>query len=218
MKFRLYYEGPLRSTNGEPRGNQTNPLADHKHQIRRVFHVQLRDLWRQSRFLSDYRLHPENSVDFRPVWASGAYLDHTPEEKIALSDHLANTFTQGQYRFVPLVCPTFALFCSLDILFLRKDIPGSVIDAGDLDNRIKTLIDCLRRPKNMAELKGNEAPQEGEDPFYCLLEDDKLVSHLAVETDILLDNAEQRDGSRVRLVITVELKPYLPTYFNLGFS
>jgi hypothetical protein len=53
--------------------------------------------------------------------------------------------------------------CSLQILFLRHDPPGSVIHAGDLDNRVKTLIDALRMPNDAMELAGNEKPSEGED-------------------------------------------------------
>jgi hypothetical protein len=109
----------------------------------------------------------------------------------------------------------------LQILFLRRDAPGSVIIAGDLDNRIKTLIDALRRPLNANELRGNETPGEGEDPFYCLLEDDKLVSHLEVETDTILDppkNNSPEELRRVRTVITVEIKPYYVTLFNLSFA
>jgi hypothetical protein len=60
-----------------------------------------------------------------------------------------------------------------------------------------------------------------EDPFYCLLEDDKLVSHLEVKTETLLDaptGDREVDLRRVRLVITVELKPYDVTLFNLSFA
>jgi hypothetical protein len=81
-------------------------------------------------------------------------------------------------------------------LFLRRDIPGSAIGAGDLDNRIKTLIDTLRRPLNANKARGNEMPAEGEDPFYCLLEDDRLVSHLEVETDTLLDTPTGDNGGK----------------------
>jgi hypothetical protein len=103
----------------------------------------------------------------------------------------------------------------------RRDVPGSVISAGDLDNRIKTLVDTLRRPASIQELRGNEKPTAGEDPFFCLLEDDKLVTHLAVETDTLLDlptGSVEDDRREVKLIITVELKPNDVTMFNLGFA
>jgi hypothetical protein len=115
----------------------------------------------------------------------------------------------------------FGLLCSLDILFLRRDFPMGVIsNAGDLDNRLKTLIDALRRPKSAQELAGNESPAAAEDPFYCLLEDDDLVTGLKVETDMLLTPLANgsTDLSDVKLVISVEIKPDHVTMFNLSFA
>jgi hypothetical protein len=42
MRFRLTYEGPVCPTGGDPRENQKNPLAEHKHLIRREFSGQLK--------------------------------------------------------------------------------------------------------------------------------------------------------------------------------
>jgi hypothetical protein len=38
----------------------------------------------------------------------------------------------------------------------------------------------------------DKTPDEGEDPFYYLLEDDKLISRVAVATDMLLDPLRAR--------------------------
>ena len=43
--FRLTYEGELRPTQQDPVGGQANPLAAHKHGIRRGFRRQLKHLW-----------------------------------------------------------------------------------------------------------------------------------------------------------------------------
>ena len=103
---------------------------------------------------------------------------------------------------------------------MRRDAPGSAIQAGDVDNRIKTLIDALRKPENANELRGNEPPQDDEIPFYCLLEDDRLISSFSVETDRLLDELTNDDADKrlANVIITVELRPYFPTFFNLAFS
>jgi hypothetical protein len=95
-----------------------------------------------------------------------------------------------------------------------------VVSAGDLDNRIKTLIDALRKPHSANELRGNEIPAPGEDPFFCLLEDDDLVTALSVETDMLLDPPVADDAAQrqVKLIISVELKPSHITMFNLSFA
>ena len=102
----------------------------------------------------------------------------------------------------------------------HRDIPGIALSAGDIDNRIKTVIDALRRPRNASELAGS-VPQTGEDPFFVLMEDDKQVSHFAVETDTLLDpltGINEADMRQTKLVITVELRPYFVTNFNLSFA
>jgi hypothetical protein len=78
----------------------------------------------------------------------------------------------------------------------------------------------LRRPPNGSELKGNENPAAGEVPFFCLLEDDDLVTQLSVKTDSLLtppSGDAESDGREVKIVITVELKPYNANMFNLSF-
>ena len=60
MKFRLTCEGELRATQRDPTSDQRNPLALHKHAIRRVFHTQLKHLWATDRFLGRYRISPDN--------------------------------------------------------------------------------------------------------------------------------------------------------------
>jgi hypothetical protein len=96
------------------------------------------------------------------------------------------------------------LVAELDILFLRPQRPGSIISSGgDIDNRLKTLLDGLRIPLP-GEIGSTDAPAEGEDPLYCLLEDDVLVTRLAVTTDQLLDSPD-RPGE-VLLVIHVLIK------------
>lgn len=121
------------------------------------------------------------------------------------------------YQFVPLVLESFSLLCSLDILFLRRDIPGSALHAGDIDNRIKTLIDALRPPRSQNELVGDDlVPKSDETPFFCLLQDDKQVSHFSVETDTLLTpGTDLRDAL---VVVSVELRPYYVNMFNLSFG
>jgi hypothetical protein len=63
----------------------------------------------------------------------------------------------------------------LEILFLRPDLPGSLIRSADLDSRLKTVFDALTIPVEVAQLRKYQAPTTDEDPFYCLLEDDKLI-------------------------------------------
>ena len=99
----------------------------------------------------------------------------TSEPAATRIDLLADRFRAGDFRFVPFVTRELELLCSLDILWLRPDRPGAVIQSGDLDNRLKTLFDALKAPTDVGEL-GGATPQDGEVPFYTLLEDDRLVT------------------------------------------
>ncbi len=58
---------------------------------------------------------------------------------------------------------------------------------GDIDNRLKTLLDSFTMPDQNQTPDGS--PDTGETPFFCLLEDDKLITGLAVKTDRLLRDA-----------------------------
>ena len=222
MKFRLTYQGELKASGRDPETGQRDRMAEHKQSIRKVFHRQLKELWKTNRFLSSHKTYPKpkplspaDQAQQAGIWGGG------PDVRLPLAEAVAENYRENGYRFVPLVREEDSLLCSLNILFLRRDFHGGVISAGDLDNRIKTLIDTLRRPRSGNELRGNENPTADEDPFFCLLEDDDLVTALTVETDNLLDplNESGKPGnSDVRLVITVELKPYDVTMFNLSFS
>jgi integrase len=75
---------------------------------------------------------------------------------------------------VPLVTADMGLRCSLDILLLRPEEDRFIFNAGDIDGQIKTLFDALRMPKDLKET-GEVGPQQDETPFFCLLEDDKLI-------------------------------------------
>jgi len=111
----------------------------------------------------------------------------------------------GPYLFAPLVSQVHGwnAIAELDILFLRPSEPGALIGhGGDLDNRIKTLLDALRMP-NAEEIPNGAQPSQDEWPFYCLLQDDALVTALSVTTDRLL---APKPTSDVELIIRVSVK------------
>jgi hypothetical protein len=210
VKFRLIYDGPLQPSQRDPENGAADPIALHKHKIRTVFHGQLKRLWETNRFLSSAEC--DAWAEFR-IGEPANFM--TP-----LKDVLGLVYQRNGFNFVPLAIPDYDLLCNLDILFLRRDAPGSIIQAGDIDNRIKTLIDALRIPKGANELGGCPEPCGDQSPFFCLLEDDKQVTGLKVETDTLLDPTELNDADnrRVRLVISVEITPYHRTSTNAGFA
>lgn len=73
-------------------------------------------------------------------------------------------------------------------------------NGGDIDNRIKVLFDGLRMPKTERELGGFGIDAD-EDPFFCLLEDDTLITRVSVTTDRLI--IPQKDAENVNDVLLV---------------
>lgn len=153
-------------------GNPTD-----KHAIRQKVHVQLRELFERKAM---------------------AHLNKKVQEK-----HESATFVSvGKYQFVPLISERLRHVAELHTTFLSPEEPGRVVtQGGDLDNRLKTLLDALRCPKNLGELPANAMPAAQESPLFCLLEDDALVSALSVTTDRLLRPNE--DPSNVVLIVRV---------------
>lgn len=198
MRFRLTYAGPLV---GAQKGKTR---ADHKQAIREYLSPQLERLWAQTQFLRD------DWVETKPGTVE-------TRERVPLADWLADNFEVGGIGFVPLVTARKLLHCSLHILFLRPGRSGSVIQGGDIDNRLKTLFDALRRPQEKQELAGATAESTG-GRLYCLLEDDKLIDNVAVETGDLLESVgDGFSANDVRLVITVDVLPFRALMSNLDF-
>lgn len=170
MEFRLVYQGPLLAT-----GFQRDKRTLHKQEIRKKLHRQLKELWNTHHALA--RLP---TID-RHVYDA---LTKT-ESHFSRLDELANVYTRSGFRFAPLICRHYGLLCSLDILYLRRGAPGKVIQGSDLDNSIKTLLDALRMPTE-DEIRAGAKPDEAENPFFVLLEDDAFVTQMRITTDRLL--------------------------------
>ena len=86
--------------------------------------------------------------------------------------------------FAPLISNTA---CEIDVALLRQEAPGQLLgDGGDLDNRMKTLFDALRKPSTREAQQAKIAPLPDDEPIHCLLQDDGLVLKVSVETDRLL--------------------------------
>ena len=212
MQFRLTYEGELK-----PTGNNTRN-SSHKHEIRRAFHPQLKALW-------------ETNINLRSLAETplGLYRDPFPikinktedPDTRSLLQYISDNYPLEDYRFVPLVTREMSLWCGLDILFLRPTVPGNILSGGDIDNRIKTLFDALKRPSQLSDLGPSYMPPSpSENPFFVLLEDDSLVAKLAVETDTMLEpivGGIPRDTD-ARLVITVTVRPIISTVFNMSLT
>jgi hypothetical protein len=183
VEFHLVYQGNLPAAGHG--GGKTRTRE--KHAMRKVFHKQLVNLWKTHPFLSSFRGDK--------LCAAGGKLNaHGLEER----------YVRCGFKFLPLVSKWFGVSCALDILFLRRDGPGSLIrSGGDIDNRLKVLFDGLRMPEECDEVSGQ--PTVDEDPFFVLLENDNLISKVRVETNWLLTSpAEGEHIHDVHLIIGVK--------------
>lgn len=184
MRFTLTYRGPLAGSGS----------ADQKHQVRRAFHPQLKELWE----------HPPLAQN-KTRWLSAPSASN-PELGSALR-HV------GKHSFAVIVMQHFNLTAELDILMLRPEHPGRILQRADIDNRLKTLFDALRYPDKLQEVPPTWTPSPDEQPLFCLLEDDRLVTRINVEADRLLN---ARDQNEVMLTVGVQLKATSPTWATVG--
>lgn len=117
-------------------------------------------------------------------------------------------------RFAPLVTDKLDLVCELDIVLLWPDEPGGIIHhGGDIDNRLKTLFDALTCP-DANQLETIRKDCQTNDPFFCLLKDDKLVTGVNVRTHTWL---RSRDNSDVYVLLHVKVRPTTARFDTLGF-
>lgn len=174
-------------------GLKANGRPKDKQFLRRQFHNQLAILWEQS-----------------PLNEHRRYLEKKPTE-----GELSIIQTANGFDFAPLINEKLNLIAELKIILLRPEPPGSIItQGGDIDNRLKTLFDALKVPNEAGDIPAGDKPQDGEVPFFCLLEDDNLITKVSVETDRLLEACQS--GSEVEMLIHVTTKVTRQSWGNMG--
>ena len=181
MKFHLHYRGNLKS----------NGSVEHKHALRKVFALQLEDLWSR-----DPLAEREGK--------RSRFLD--PDYVLTAIEHV------GGHTFSSVVTKKNHLTANLDITLLRPGSPG-VLSGGDIDNRMKTLFDALTIP-NRDQIPSGETPDPDGCPIHCLLEDDGLITGVRVTSDRLLESTVGQ--SEVLVVIAVDVSCTRATLANLG--
>ncbi len=166
MQLTLTYRGPLHAQT-----KKDGRIAE-KHKIRREFHKQMREAW---------RTHPALEGIFKAEINGLAVM---APELVGNPDRFIPIFDLGGFQFAPLINRGNWLACELDILFLRCEPPGYIVDgeSGDIDNRIKVLFDALRMPLQADELPAMAKPDETEHPFFCLLADDSLITAFRLDS------------------------------------
>ena len=151
---------------------KSNGSPRHKHDLRRHFHCQLKN-----------------------------YMSH--ESRRALIDSISSQLEirRGSFRFIPIISDYVYMAAQINLFMLKPGSKGSIVThGGDLDNRLKTLLDSLKVPDENA-LPAHVSPGPDEDPFYCLLKDDSLITGLAISTDQFLE--PDIGDSEVVLIIKV---------------
>lgn len=170
-----------------------NGSVHDKHEIRMQFHEQLKTLWNQK------PLNGLSSKLLAPTY------EFTAIRKI------------GDFTFAPLVYESIKLVAKLDITILRPEEPGAIItQAGDIDNRLKTVFDALRMPSKVQELPGHWTQNKDSNPMLCVLEDDNLIVDVNVKTDRLLRPA--KSPLDVIMLIKIITKATEVTMLNLSLN
>jgi len=159
---------------------KANGSKNHKQAIRRSMHLQLRQLWMET---------PYPSL-------------RSPADSLC-------TELDG-WRFFPLASALRGEVVELRVTMLSPAKIGAhlITHGGDIDNRLKTLFDALRMPREKGELPRGDRPGEGEDPFFCVMSDDSLITEVSVSTKRLLTPAASR--ANVKLLIEVQIERLRP--------
>lgn len=173
LEFRLLYQGEIKSS-----GNESKPEAVHT--IRKVLHPQLRRQWEINSALRQLAIFSGDEI-------SRAGLEALQTEQGRFEHGIRSLGRQRMnfgFQFIPLVTEDHSVRCSIDILLLRPGDKRLILSQGDIDGQVKTICDALRIIKNQKEVVS--PPEQDEEPFFCLLEDDRLISEVRVTADELL--------------------------------
>ena len=166
--------------------------ASGKHAIRECLHPQLAALFKTpalSQFIGRSRMQDELAEFSRVVGGK-------------------------TFRFV--IGQEFHAVAALNIIVL---LPGKgthlLTNGGDIDNRIKTLLDALRTPAAPGEIPLSDSFDYSDGGMCCLLEDDNLVDRLSVQVYRDLAPVDERSA---RCLIEVTTRVTQTVWKNLSFA
>ncbi len=200
MRFHLVYSGPLSAS-----GNKSKP--EEIAAIRAKISPQLQNLWSTHHSLQVLLREgatPPASGGIAIMRGEKGELGPRDKAKNGWGNDLLTEIQINCTSFLPLVRRSLSLNCELDILFLRQQDPGQLISqGGDIDNRVKTLLDALRNPE-IAEDK--RSPTIGSNLVYTLMESDTLVSRLNIDTDrLLVSNSAAPNEAHLVIEVTLNV-------------
>ena len=118
----------------------------------------------------------------------------------------------GDFTFAPIINNAIGIGADVSITMLRPETPGHfVLRGGDIDNKLKTLLDAFSVPQQN-QIPKNDQPTGDEKPLFCLLEDDSLIMSLEIKTGRLL--LPSNNPSDVFLMIHVRTRSLYTNYFS----
>jgi hypothetical protein len=111
------------------------------------------------------------------------------------------------YRFVPLVSHGNRIHCQVAIRYGRWRTGGmaQVLDSGDLDGRIKALLDGLSipNPGQSSVDVSKVQPDHLANTCFVLAEDDRLIERVEIETFDILDSPPGKAQDKLETVFHV---------------
>ncbi|MDR0367489.1 MAG: hypothetical protein LBH41_02845 [Rickettsiales bacterium] len=126
----------------------------------------------------------------------------------------------GGAKFFPIITPELNLLADLDVQILHPELLET--PHADIDNRMKTLLDALKRPQGPHEVCNTH---NGE-IIYTLLDDDHLVTRMNINTSHLLDPCASgcgrgsgpgsRESYELLIIIGVSIRASKGTMDNLA--
>ena len=120
-------------------------------------------------------------------------------------------WNRNGYEFFPLAPFSSQCSASLKIRILDRQQRGYLIGSGgDIDNRLKTILDALRIPNEGTDMKGIAPGNQNK--VYTLLEDDRQVSSLSVEISRWMVDGP---SDEVLVIIDIETHEEQTTYKSI---
>ena len=170
---------------------KSNAGAKDKHKIREYLYPQMKKLW-----------------DIEPLKSC--------KDDFLTSGNVGSVLKKiDGVIFAPLVSGVLKCICQLDITILWPEEPGVIAGCGgDIDNRLKTLFDALQCP-DINQVEPVKQSFVDKQPFFCLLENDKLITSVNIKTHTLLRSENKTD---VSILIRVVVKTTELMWITIGLS
>lgn len=185
MEFKLVYKGEMKT---HPKHRK-----HYIHDIRLLFHEQLKNLMKIPPFSELKKfINPDDAKFFEMH-------GRRPKNIVKKINGV---------EFVPIISPEMDLLAEIDIEILHPELLGTA--RADIDNRLKTLLDTLKRPQNPMEIPREQAKGAR---IYTLLDDDKMITKLNVNTSHLL--IEDVAPDEIFMLINIKVVASKGTFDNI---